>query len=215
MERFIRKHRGIWTKKSFLVGVIFGVIFYGAALFATYYANIFTVTHASNTVTDIILDNIPVVNVDFVFTEGATIFYVLVLLIIFYEPRRIPFVLKSIALFTLIRSIFMVLTHIAPPEVHSYLDTTDFFYRFSSGDDLFFSAHAGLPFMLAFVFWDEKYLRYLFFAFTTIGGVSVLLGHLHYSIDVFSALFIAFGVFHIAKNLFRADYALLKSAVSS
>lgn len=212
MERFIQRHRGIWTKKHFLIEVFLGVVFFVAAIFATYYANIFTITHASNIVTDIILDNVPVVNVDFVFTEGATIFIVIVALIALYEPRRIPFVLKSVALFTLIRSAFMMLTHLALPSEHSYLDPTDLLYRISSGDDLFFSAHTGLPFMLAFIFWDEKYLRYLFFAFTAIGGVAVLLGHLHYSIDVFSALFISFGIFHMAKHIFRKDYEFLRSA---
>jgi hypothetical protein len=210
MNGFLGRHRAAWREWRFIGAVFFGAILLIAGLLATYYANIYTTTHASNAVTDIILDNIPVVNVDFVFNDGAFIFIALVVLVALYEPRRIPFVLKSIALFSIVRSIFMVLTHIAPPVERSYLDTADFLYKLSSGGDLFFSAHTGLPFMFAFIFWDERWLRYLFLALTAIGGTAVLLGHLHYSIDVFSALFISFGVFRLSVNLFRKDYQLLR-----
>lgn len=204
-----------WTKKQFALEVAAGLLFLAAGIVATYYANIFTTAHASSAVTDVILDNIPVVNVNFIFTDGASIFFIILFVLCLREPRRIPFLLKSIALFILIRSVFMMLTHYAPPSVHSYLNTDSFLYRLSSGDDLFFSAHAGLPFMLAFVFWDEVYLRWLFFAMSAIGGVAVLLGHLHYSIDVFSAFFIAFGIFHIAKHVFKGDYEFLRSGVAA
>jgi hypothetical protein len=215
MKELLAKHKVFWTKKHLLVEVALGLLFLAIGIFATYYANIYTTVHASNAVTDIILDNIPVVNVDFVFNEGALIFYAVVALIVFYEPRRIPFVLKSIALFILIRSVFMVLTHIGPPPYHSYLDPQDLTFKLSSGDDLFFSAHTGMPFMLAFVFWEKKYLRYFFFVCSAIGATAVLLGHLHYSIDVFSAFFIAFGIFCIAKEIFKKDYELLRSGTVS
>ena len=195
--------------------VLLGVVFLILSLVVTYYANVYTVTHASREVTDLMLDSIPVMNVDFIFTEGVTIFTVIMALIVLYEPKRIPFTLKSITLFSLIRAAFMVLTHLAAPADHSYLDTSDVLFKLSMGDDLFFSMHTGLPFMFVFVFWEERYLRFLFLAFTVIGGAAVLLGHIHYSIDVFSALFIAFGIFHIAKRVFRHDYERLMSAAHS
>ena len=188
--------------------VVSGLALLLVSLFVTYCANFYTTLRASNTVTDIILDNLPVVNVDFVFNEGALIFLGFVVVVVLHEPRRIPFVLKSVAVFYIARSLFMVLTHLAPPSPQSYIDTADVLHKISSGDDLFFSAHAGLPFLLAIIFWREKLLKYLFLAATAIGGTSVLLGHLHYSIDVFSALFIAFGVLHISKNMFPKDYLL-------
>lgn len=202
-----QKHKAFWRQRSFVLSVLLGAVFLAASLFANYYANSYTAVHASNYVTDILLDNLPVVDVHLVFSEGAVIFVAALAAILLYEPKYIPFVLKSIAVFILIRSFFLILTHLAPPVNEIRIDPTDWIARLNPGnDDLFFSAHTGLPFLLAFVFWNQKLLRYFFFICTAIGGAAMLLGHLHYSIDVFSALFISFGIFHICKNLFAKDY---------
>jgi len=212
MRDILKKHGALWSQKAFIAEVAIGLLFLGVALLGTYYANSYTTAHASNFVTDLLLDNLPVVNVDFIFNEGALIFIIILCGILLYEPNRIPFVLKSIALFTAIRSGFMMLTHLAPPSYQSYIDPADLLHRISSGNDLFFSAHTGLPFLLAFIFWDSKIFRCFFLFATVIGGVSVILGHLHYSIDVFSALFISFGIFHISKKLFGKDYQLFEES---
>ena len=215
MRTLVQKHISLWAQRAFLLNVLLGLVLLGAGISATYYANFYTSIHASNSVTDIILDNVPVVNVDFVFNEGAMIFFVCVALLLIYEPRRIPFVLKSIAIFYIIRSIFMMLTHLAPPFNALPLDAGDLITKLSSGlssgNDLFFSAHTGLPFLLAIIFWGDKLPRYFFLFSAALGGTSVLLGHLHYSIDVFSALFISFGIFYIAKMFFKKDYVLFSS----
>ena len=209
MSELVEKHRSLWSQKSFLWSVALGLLFLAAGLLVTYYANSYTTIHASNSVTDIILDSVPVVNVNFVLDKGAIIFMLFISVLMILEPRRIPFMLKSIAVFVVIRSLFMTLTHLAPPPYQSYIDTDAVIInRISSGDDLFFSGHTGMPFLLALSFWDKKWLRYIFIAMTAIGGVAVLLGHLHYSIDVFSALFITYGIFVIAKKVFARDYLL-------
>jgi hypothetical protein len=210
MNALFERHKLFWSDKRFLFDALLGFLLLAAGILATYYANFYTSIRASNSVTDIILDNIPVVNVDFVFNEGALVFVAFLIAVLLYEPRYIPFALKTISVFFIVRSFFMVLTHLAPPAKESYIDTSEFLHKLSSGDDLFFSAHTGLPFLIAFIFWNKKCLRYIFLTFTAIGGVSVLLGHLHYSIDVFSALFISFGVFAISKRLFYGNYLLLE-----
>jgi hypothetical protein len=75
-----------------------------------------------------------------------------------------------------------------------------------SGDDLFFSGHTGFPYLMALIFWNTKPLRWLFLAASIFFGGAVLLGHLHYSIDVFSAFFITYGIFNIAIRLFKNDF---------
>jgi divalent metal cation (Fe/Co/Zn/Cd) transporter len=209
MKKIFHKHKILWLQKSFSLNVFLGVVLLCAGLLATYFSNNYTLMHASNRATDLLLDNLPVVNTDIVFNEGAIIFLVILISILVYEPRRIPFVLKSIAIFILVRSLFMMMTHLAAPLDQITGNPDDFMRKISSGDDLFFSGHTGLPFLLAWIFWDKKYFRYFFIFCTLVGATAVILGHLHYSIDVFSALFISFGIFHIAKKLFYKDHKLL------
>ena len=203
-----QKHKTFWLQKSFATSVIVGLVLLVGSFFANHYINAYTMAHVSNNVTDTILDQIPVVDVHLIFSEGAILFILILSGILLYEPKYLPFALKSIAVFILIRSLFLMLTHIAPPAEHIFINPTDYISRLDSPDDLFFSGHTGLPFLFAFIFWNQKPQRYFFLISSAIGGAAVLLGHLHYSIDVFSALFIAFGIFHISKNLFRKDYAL-------
>ena len=102
----------------------------------------------------------------------------------------------------------VILTHLAPPLHATALPVSNFVERLvsGSGDDLFFSGHTGFPFLMSLLFWKEKPLRFIFLALTLLFGGAALLGHLHYSIDVFSALFITYGIFNISRWLFKKDY---------
>ena len=73
------------------------------------------------------------------------------------------------------------------------------------GGDLFFSGHTGMPFLLALIFWRDKWARYIFILFSVVFAVTVLLSHMHYTIDVASAFFITFTIYHIAEHLFKKD----------
>jgi hypothetical protein len=120
----------------------------------------------------------------------------------------IPFALKSAALFILIRSAFITLTHLGPFPTHSYINQEAFFSPLNLGSDFFFSGHTGLPYLMALVFWEYKFIRNVCLAASVVFGVSVLLGHLHYSIDVFSAYFITYSIFHISQKFFAKDYVM-------
>ncbi|MDP2594269.1 MAG: phosphatase PAP2-related protein [bacterium] len=190
-------------------------LFTGAVLFiASYIIMSHAVTYAtestSNSVTDIVLSNTAVYDVGGIFVWGAVVLALVALAACLMGPERIPFVLKSSALFMLIRSIFISLTHISPYPFHVELSQNIVTYlvpSFFMGDDLFFSGHTGFPFLLALIFWDNVVLRLIFLGFSILFGVVVLLGHLHYSIDVASAFFITFTIFIIAKTLFKRDWA--------
>ena len=207
MGKIINKHKILWAKKEFVWATISSLTLFALSLVATYYGNYYASLSAGAPVRDIILDNLPPMNMNFIFVYGASIFLFFVLgIIIFYKPESIPFVIKTSALFIIIRSIFITLTHFGPPNGMSYIDPNSILYKFSSGDDLFFSGHTGFPFLMALIFWDNKYLRYIFLAAMAVAAAAVLLGHLHYSIDVLSAPFITFGIFAIAKWAFAKDY---------
>lgn len=155
---------------------------------------------------DIILDNIPVFNVDFIVNEVALMFICFVVLILILDPKRIPFALKSAAVFVIIRSLFVTLTHIGPSAIHSHIGRHDIMSSFNLGKDLFFSGHTGMPFLMALIFWDSAWVRYVCLGASAVFGVAVLLGHLHYSIDVFAAFFITYSIFEISKKFFSSDY---------
>lgn len=217
MEDFFRKHKMFWTDRTILLHLAVSLFLFVVSLVFTYIATTYTKSYTQNVVPDIFLDTLPVVNVAVIFFQGAFLFVVGVALLLVFEPKYIPFVLESTALFFLIRSIFMVMTHLTPPNVEYYNyihrehHVPEVLFTISSGNDLFFSGHAGYPFLLACIFWHVKKLRLFFIFCSIVGGVAVILGHLHYSIDVFSAFFIAFGIFEISKLLFKREFILLKT----
>jgi hypothetical protein len=187
------------------------ILILAAALIVNFFAGIYALERASNSVTDIILDNIRVYDVDIAFVYGPLLMFVLLALFLIAEPRRIPFTLESIGLFVLIRSGFVTLTHLGPVSDRAVI-ASDFISYFTSGSDLFFSGHTGLPFLLALVFWDNRLLRHSFVALSVIFGAVVLMGHFHYSIDVLSAFFISYTIYHLATVFFPKTKRVFDSA---
>lgn len=207
-------HKTYFTNKQFLSSLVASASLLAGSLVLNFYAALYASERASNPVTDIILSNFGPYDLDGVFIYGPVIFWVLVGLMVLHKPNRIPFVLKSIALFVVIRSIFISMTHIAPfPTGIPINYSLDIVGIFTSGGDLFFSAHTGLPFLMALLFWEVPYLRYTFVAISIFFGIVVLLAHLHYTIDVFAAFFITYSIFHIAETIFKKDYVMFREGL--
>ena len=203
-----------FKNKEFVISLITGVVLLVASFVVSVYAVDYANKSISNSVTDIVLSNTRVYNVDGIFVYGAVLLVVCVALICYIRPQRMPFIFKSIALFTLIRSFFISLTHIAPYPEHIAISSSIFttlFPTIFTGDDLFFSGHVGLSFLMALILWEYPFWRTLFLAFSVLFGIVVLLGHLHYSIDVASAFFITFTIFMIAKSIFKRDWSIMKA----
>ena len=182
------------------------------SLIVNWYAGIYATESASSSVTDIILSNTRAYDVDGVFTYGALLFWGFTLFLCFRDLKVLPFTFASIALFVLIRSVFISLTHIGPFPVAAMLDS-NLLNKFSFGGDLFFSGHTGLPFLMALLFWRQFYLRLLFLFAAFLFACVVLLAHLHYSIDVLSAFFITFSIFHIAEWMFKKERMIFFNGV--
>jgi len=208
MNRLFEKHKSQWSQKSFLFSALLAFLFLASSLVVNYAAGNYAIEKASNGVTDIILDNLPIMDVDGIFIYGAILFAVFIVILLIREPKQIPFIVKSVALFVFVRAIFISLTHIGPILQQAPPISNIILRNLMFGVDYFFSGHTGLPFLMALSFWSSKYLRNLFLATSFIFGASALLGHYHYSIDVFAAFFITYGIFHIAQWLFAKDYRL-------
>jgi membrane-associated phospholipid phosphatase len=208
MKNFLSKHKYHWNQKSFRASVLVGALLFIFSLIVSHQASTYANVHASNYVTDILLDNLPTFDIDGILNYGVIVFSLFIIGFLSTEPKKIPFTLKSLALFVVIRSVFITLTHLGPLPGQTPINPNDLLSRLILGNDYFFSGHTGMPFLLALIFWKDKIARYISIFASLLFGISVILGHLHYSIDVFAAFFITYSIFQIAVKNFARDYKL-------
>ena len=208
----MQAYKTYFADKNFVMSFVGGFVLLTASLYIQFLTSGYVTRVVSGPVTDIVLSNTRVYDVGTIFVWGAVILAALGVALCIRHIHYTPFMAKSIAIFTITRAIFVSLTHISPFPTHALIDSTGFsdkiFSGIFTGNDLFFSGHTGVPFLLALMFWDHKILRYVFLCFSVLFAIVVLLGHLHYSIDVLSAYFITYAIFHICRELFKKDWAL-------
>lgn len=205
MDKIIENHKHYWRHKHSITSLVISVLMLVAGFVATHYSTTYVDAFKGNVVPDLILDLLPTMKVGFVFFELAGLFAIFIIGLLLINPKYFPFVFESSAMFFFTRSMFMMLTHLSAPNIEHY---ANFGVVVDSGNDLFFSGHAGYPILLMLIYWRNKYLRYLFLAVSIIGSIAVLLGHLHYSIDVFASYFIAYGIYRLSKRLFHYSFSL-------
>ncbi|MFA5961125.1 MAG: phosphatase PAP2-related protein [Parcubacteria group bacterium] len=214
LKKTFLKNKQYWKHKDVSRSIFLGILFFVASIIINHYASLYVDRSASSHVNDILLDNLPVVDVNFMVNEVVWLFIWFIFFLLVIKPQRIPYVLKNLALFILIRSVFISLTHLGPIPDHSFLSKHDILSSIASGNDMFFSGHTGMPFLLALIFWDDLVLRYILVFFSVLFGATMILGHLHYSIDVVAAFFITHSIYRIGLWFFRADYKLFHKAES-
>jgi len=208
-------HKHFWSKpviKSFLAGVLLFMV----ALTGQHYAYSYIDKRVNGThVGDLILDNIPTINLDFFIIQGALITTLLALLLFLLKPKYLIFSIKALSLFIIARSFFISLTHLGVNLNQITLNTErigfglyEFLYH--GKNDFFFSGHVGAPFLCALILWKEKFWRYLFLVISVIFGASMLLAHMHYSIDIFAAPLITYSLYAISKKIFKKDFDLIE-----
>lgn len=193
------------SKWRYYASLLEGLLLFVVSVFVTHLSSRYAEIKASNHVEDIILSNTPVFDFEIIFVHGAIMLTLFVVVLCFFFRKTAPFLIKTVSLFIIIRALFVSLTHLGPYPTKLSLESSmlDFI---TTGNDLFFSGHTGLPFLIALIFWRHIYLRTLFLVSSVVFGIIVLLSHLHYSIDVFAAFFITYSIYHIAIKLFHRDY---------
>lgn len=198
-----------WKNSFFVLAFIQAASFLACALIINYYAVHFATERAGAILNDTFFYILP--KVDTSVTSFIDYYVALSLqygffLLILFLPRFSVFFLKALALLILVRSFFINLTQLGIPE--GTIQTTSFF---TQGGDLFFSGHTAVPVLAVFIFWRIALLRNIFIFLSIFMGTAVLLGRYHYSIDVFAAPFITYGVFVICQKLFKKDYDRIAS----
>lgn len=207
------RYKEAWNTRDFRLSLPLAIALFGLALWVNSAAIKFATEYASNPVTDIILSNTRAYEVDGLFVYGTLIVIIFSVAVVFVHPRRIPFALHSLTLFILIRAIFTSLTHTGPFEETYVSDFGTIINHAFFGADHFFSGHTGMPFLGALAFWHILWIRNTYLAASIFFAVVVLLGHLHYTIDVAAAFFITYGIYHIAVWLFAREYRLFRADI--
>lgn len=206
-KKWLHQWKELLKEKNFRISLLVGIALLSLAFVVNYQSVIYTDNVEVVSVGDLILDNIPTVDLLFMYTWG--IFIVLAIVVvypIFFRPELLPFAAKTVAAFIIIRAGFISLTHLGAPEnffklpdIYAQPGAFQIFYL----NDLFFSGHTGFPFLAALIFWENKLLRWFLILMSLAQGATVLLMHVHYSIDVFSAFFITYSIFAVSDKLFN------------
>jgi hypothetical protein len=115
--------------------------------------------------------------------------------ILLSHPRRLMIAFQCYSMMVIVRMIAMSLTPLdPPPTMIALVDPTVSYFGtgMTPSRDLFFSGHTSTMLLLALTVPSIRW-RNLFAAATVAVAVCVLAQHAHYTIDVFAAVFFAYG----------------------
>lgn len=215
MKEIYLEYKNLFQIKHYKRSLFTGLILLMVAAVLTLISIGYTDIAKGNSVGNLFLDNLPKLDLFWFRTIGIALIVLLIIVIGFLKPKHLPILSKTIALMYTIRAFFLPLTHlkfyagkILIPSSYPILGQIPF-----SGNDLFFSGHVAFPLMAAFVFWEDKKLRYLFIFFSAISGLASLLAKTHYSIDIFVVPFMVYSIFKISEKIFKKDFEYFSKGV--
>jgi hypothetical protein len=145
-------------------------------------------------ISDLILDNLPVIDLSLVYDIVCLIpiFLIFVYIIHRNDYNRLPFILLMVGLFYIVRGVFIVLTPFGNPPMFSGSDPLfNGFSKYELG--VYPSGHAGNVFMLFLLVRDTIYKK-LILACLIVVIIALFLSHGHYTIDIFSGIFFAYAI---------------------
>ncbi len=197
----MREKFKLWQGKFFTVRTWVGLLALLIAslfdLFVGHYVDSQTYGQSPH---DIILDFLPVLHLQFF----STTVFLAVMLIYFlyptiYRPEKAGWVFLHTGLLIVIRNITIALTHMPLPDGALPLVTPFPFMGLTFSHDLLFSGHVAMPFLGYLLYRKEKLGTFFLYTSGVMGAV-VLFMHMHYSVDVWSAFFFAYGSFRIGER---------------
>lgn len=209
------RYKGFFTKEH-IRSLMVGLVLLALAIIFQFYASSYADRVASNSVSDLFLSNLPVINLNFIVIEGALLAILISLVLIFAKPQYLTFTIKATAIFIATRAVFIAVTHVGiypgqiGPDPTGLLDRTYVGLGLEGG--FFFSGHTGLPILLSLILWKEKFWRYAYIALAIAFGIAVLFAHVHYSIDVLAAPYMAYGIYKMSQYFFPVDYKMTQLA---
>jgi membrane-associated phospholipid phosphatase len=164
---------------------------------------------AGETFSDPLLNIIPPVDLTWLIFSLIYISLILGIISLIRDPANLLRALQAFIIMDIIRIVTLYLMPLNPPPGMLLLNDP-FVQMFGHGDiltkDLFFSGHTSTLFLL-FLTAHGKVLKGIFLSCAVIVGISVLLQHVHYSIDVFSAPFFSYGSVKLAEQIKKRYFA--------
>lgn len=213
MKTVITHYTVLFRNNEFLYRLATALGFLVVSLVLSNYAGHYASRSGGNAVNDLILDFLPTYNVSIIHVYIALTFWLCISGYIASKPALAPYICKTLALFALIRSIFICLTHLGEPANQLFIPDGFSSLLLFKGD-LFFSGHVGGPFLMMLLCWDNFTIRILSLCASLFFAATVLIGHIHYSIDVFAAPFITYSIYQLSLFLFSRDYELSQQAIN-
>ena len=119
------------------------------------------------------------------------------------NPKRLMFAIQLYTLMVFVRIVAMFLLPLEPPATMIILNDplVEFFGTGQTlTKDLFFSGHTATLFIL-FLVSEKKIIKIVFLISTIAVAIAVLLQHVHYSIDVFAAVFFTYACYKLLIKL--------------
>jgi len=159
-------------------------------------------------VPDLILDLFNPIDLSFLFIYGyVSLIAGMFIYPIVFRVRLLHVVAIQFSLLLIIRSLFMIFTHLETPAGAVSVNYPWFFRGLYFENDMFFSGHTAMTF-LGFYLFRRSWVRYVFLVGSIVMAIVVLAMHVHYSIDVLAAFFMTYGSYRIGNAaLLRLDPA--------
>jgi len=185
----------VFKSRYFYIGLI--SVFAGIGLniaSQTYLHNYLSEGKALPMLSDLILDNLPHIDVSLIYDIVALIPIILVIGYIFHKKdfNRIPFFLLMVGLVYNVRGSFIFLTPFGNPPMFNGSDPL--FHGFSNYElGVYPSGHAGNVFLLLLLVNDRVY-KWIIGICLIIVILALFLAHGHYSIDILSGIFFAYAI---------------------
>lgn len=163
---------------------------------------------AGETFHDPLLNIFPAIDLTWLIFSIIYISLIIAIITLARDPANLLTAIQAYIVLTLFRSLALFLLPLNPPPGMILLNDP-FVQMFGHGDvltkDLFFSGHTSTLFLL-FLTSKGKVLKGIFLSCAIIVGISVLLQHVHYSIDVFCAPFFSYGSVKLAQLIKKAYF---------
>jgi membrane-associated phospholipid phosphatase len=155
---------------------------------------------------DLILDNLPVIDLSLFYDSFGLLSIILLTVYVIHEKayNQIPFILLVCGFFLIVRGVFIVLTPFGNPPMFNGSDTIfNGFSKYELG--VYPSGHVGniVTFLLLV---KNKTYKWLLFICLVIVIISLFLSHGHYSIDILSGLFFSYAIWSFGNKYFSQFY---------